>query len=143
MSEPEQISREDINDLLQELEATDLAPVVDQIQKKAEIRILQNPTQQTLMVPVGDPVSNTDFYCGEVLTTSAVVQVEGHNGWAMVLDNKPDLTLAIAILDGAWAADLHKDSIRRLILAATVKRVRQQEQQAKAGQATTVHFDLM
>lgn len=138
-----QITREDINELLQEVNLDQIQHLAEQINQQAGVRILQNPTQQTLMVPVLDPVTNTKFYCGEVLMTSAVVQVESTNGWAMVMDDNPELALNVAILDGAWGADISRESIQELVVLGHRKKTcRIQKEQAEVA-ATKVNFDLM
>jgi len=137
------ITREDLNDLLQEVDLKEIRRLVDQVNTKTTIRIIQHPTQQTLMVPVLDPVSNTKFYGGEVLTTSTVVQVERTNGWAMVMDDNPDLSLAIATLDGAWGASILREEINRLAMKGAELRTHQKRMQQAEVAATTVNFDLM
>ncbi|HHD56333.1 MAG TPA: hypothetical protein ENK89_01485 [Desulfobulbaceae bacterium] len=137
------ISREDLNDLLQEADPATVLRLAEQVRKQATVRILQHPIQETLMVQVNDPITHGRFYSGEVLATSSVAQVNGTNGWAMVMDDNPELSLSMAILDGAWGDGCRKKQIRELALQAKKARfLRQQRQQAEVA-ATAVKFDLM
>lgn len=137
------VTREDLNDLLQEADFTEVKLLAGKIRKNEDVRILQNPTQETLMVPVNDPITRGRFYSGEILATSTVVQVNGTNGWSMVMDDNPDLSLSMAILDGAWGSDCLREQIEKVALKAKKSRsIRQQRQQGEVA-ATAVKFDLM
>ncbi|BCO10400.1 hypothetical protein GF1_27760 [Desulfolithobacter dissulfuricans] len=138
-----QIKRENLNDLLQEIAREDVQHLADRISRRAVIHILQHSTQHTLLVPVFDPVSQSRFYSGEALVTSAVVQVNGCNGWAMVMDDQPELALAIAVLDGAWGAVLFREDIARLVQQGIRSRTLTRQRQQNEVAATEVNFDLL
>ncbi|WP_456386908.1 phosphonate C-P lyase system protein PhnG [Desulfolithobacter sp.] len=138
-----QIKREDLNDLLQEVAREDVQHLADHISRNTVIHILQHPTQHTLLVPVFDPVSQSRFYSGEALVTSAVVQVNGCNGWSMVMDDQPELALACAIIDGAWGAVIFREDIARLIQQGIRTRTLARKRQQNEVAATEVNFDLL
>jgi len=137
------INREDLNDSLQHVECFRLEELTDIIIDKYEVQVIQKPNPQTLLVPVHDPVSNTEFYAGEVLVTAAVVKVEAGNGWGMVMDDNGELALQIAILDGAWDADLYRDEIAVLVEDGRVVLGEKQTLEQEKASATRVNFDLL
>jgi alpha-D-ribose 1-methylphosphonate 5-triphosphate synthase subunit PhnG len=107
------------------------------------VEIIQKPTRQTLLLPVKDPINKGSFFSGEVLVTSTIVQVNNENGWAMVLDENNDLSRAVAILDGAFAAGILQQPILRL--AEKGKNVIRDEEEKinRKVEETRVSFDLM
>lgn len=143
MNEHTSLSREDLNDILQHADDKEVHALATMIRTAAEVRPLQHPTSQTLLVPVHDPISGNSFYCGEILATAAVVEVAGKSGWAMVMDDKAELALDIATLDGAWAADLHQKEIHALLVKTAVERTRKQQQDRSRTASTRVNFDRM
>ena len=103
------MEREQLSYLLQNADGEELMVLVENIIESANVSILANPAQQTLLVPVFDPVTKKKFYGGEILVTQALVDIEGHKGWGMVMDNNPDLSLAVAICDAAFSAEIMED----------------------------------
>ena len=73
------------------------------------------PTEQTLLVPVKDPISNSEFYAGEVLVTSTIVQVENTKGWSMVMDSNEKLSLYVAVLDACFESNIYKNEIELIL----------------------------
>ncbi len=121
----------------------ELSLLAEKVGESGDIQIIQQPATETLMVPVNDPVNNGSFFAGEALVSSAVVQVNKVNGWAMVLDDKADFALNIAILDGAYGAGVEQDSIRRLAAQGKENHRQQKSKREKKVGSTKVSFDLM
>ncbi len=136
-------AREDLNDVLQHADNRELHALATMIRAVAEVRILQHPTSQTLLLPVHDPISGSSFYGGEILATAAVVEVAGKNGWAMVMDDKAELALDIATVDGSWAAGLYREEITALALKTVAQCTRRQQENGSRTAATKVKFDQM
>ncbi len=137
------MEREDLNYYLQKVPAEELLTLCEKVNDEARVAIIQKPTRQTLLLPVKDPINQGSFYSGEVLVTSTIVQVNSENGWAMVLDENNDLSRAVAILDGAFAAGILRQEV--LALAGKGKKIIGEEQ-AKINlkvEGTRVSFDLM
>ena len=78
------MKREDINSFAQLVKIEELKKLYEKIDENYGVKILTAPTEQTLLVPVKDPISNGSFYAGEVLVTSTIVEVKDTKGWAMV-----------------------------------------------------------
>lgn len=137
------MKREDINSLAQLVKIKKLKKLYEKIDKNYKLKILTAPTEQTLLVPVKDPISNGSFYSGEVLVTSTIVQVENTKGWAMVMDSNEELSLYIASLDACFEANIYKDEITNILVNA---KNHYEEKNRKINQkvnSTRVSFDLL
>ena len=152
-----QIQREYLNFILQSALLDELENLAQKIQTHFTLEILQNPTQQTLMLPVKDPISGGEFYAGEVLVTTSLVALQDKDsvntkaqGFAMVLDDNPKHSLYIAIIDAYYGLSLEsnlQDSITQEIQALVVKTQEKikQAQILKNHEVdkTRVNFELM
>lgn len=137
------MKREDINDLAQLVQLDELENLYKKIDKNYQVKILTKPTEQTLLVPVRDPISGGSFYAGEVLVTSTIVQVEETKGWSMVMDVNEGLSLFTAVLDACFEKGIYKDEIEFLLLNAQSKKVEEVKKRNKKVNSTKVSFDLM
>ncbi len=137
------MERESLNFYMQQADPKALSEICQSVERCAAVALLQEPTVQTLLVPVADPVTGGSFYSGEVLVTSAIAQVGTGKGWAMVLDENPELAAKIAILDAAFAAGVEREAV--VALMEHGKKRYEQKARELAGQveATRVSFDLM
>jgi len=137
------MEREQLNFFIQKAPTGELAQLRQQIESLAEVQLIQQPTPQTLLVPVKDPINGGEFLGGEVLVTSAIARVDGNNGWAMVMDDNPELATTAAIVDGAFAAEICIDAIMRIaeMGSQTFNREKAATNQQIAG--TKVSFDLL
>ena len=104
---------------------------------------VKKPTPQTLLVPVTDPVNGATFYGGEVLVTSGLVQVNGVNGWSMVMDDNPELAQLVAVLDAAFAAGIDEEEIVALAGRGQAIWTGRAAEEAAAVRATRVAFELL
>lgn len=137
------MKREDINNFAQLVKIEELKKLYEKIDENHGVKILTAPTEQTLLVPVKDPISNGSFYAGEVLVTSTIVQVKDTKGWAMVMDSNEELSLYIATLDACFEANIYKDEITNILEKAKNK---DDEKNSKINQkvnSTRVSFDLL
>ncbi len=146
------MQRESLNFILQYADSEQLNAIINLIKNKHNIDILQPPTQQTLMLPVKDPISGGEFYAGEVLvTTSLICMYIGENrvqGWAMVLDDDKELSLQIAIIDGYYGfyenrEDNIKSSIIELVMQTNEQKESRQKRINQEIDSTRVNFELM
>ena len=104
--------------------------------------LLQEPTIQTLLVPVADPVRRQLLLRRGPGDNCHRPGRDG-KGWAMVLDENPELAAKIAILDAAFAAGIEREAV--VALMEHGKKRYEQKARELAGQveATRVSFDLM
>ena len=137
------MEREQLNYFLQQVEVEELLALSDAVEKQAEVELLRKPTSQTLLVPVHDPINQGSFISGEILVTSALVQVNTINGWSMVMDDTPETAVSIAILDGAFAAGILREEIQQLALRGKENTEKEQAELNTRVHATRVAFDLL
>jgi alpha-D-ribose 1-methylphosphonate 5-triphosphate synthase subunit PhnG len=137
------MEREQLNFFLQQVGVAGLSPLCAVIEAEAEVEVLQKPTAQTLLVPVHDPINGGSFIGGEVLVTSAIVQVNGTAGWAMVMDDNPLLATSVAMLDAAFAAGIRIDAIVILALRGKEGHEQKKDERNYRVKGTKVAFDLL
>lgn len=137
------MEREQLNQWLQHAPVDELFALQRRIEEKATVELIQKPVAQTLLVPVCDPINSGSFISGEVLTTSAIVQVDKANGWAMVMDVNNELAIALAVLDGAFAAEILKEQVVELALQGKNGMEHERAQLNAKVKSTRVAFDLL
>lgn len=137
------MKREDVNNLSQLVKIEKLEKLYKKIDKNFKVKILTAPTEQTLLVPVKDPISGGSFYAGEVLVTSTIVQVKDSKGWSMVMDSNEKLSLYTSVLDACFEADIYKDEIKDLLKDAKKQKNKDMKNLNKKVNSTRVSFDLM
>lgn len=137
------MKREDINNFAQLVKIEELKKLYEKIDENHGVKILTAPTEQTLLVPVKDPISNGSFYAGEVLVTSTIVQVKDTKGWAMVIDSNEELSLYIATLDACFEANIYKDEITNILEKAKNKDDKKNSKINQKVNSTRVSFDLL
>lgn len=137
------MKREDINSLAQLVSIKKLEKIYKKVDEKYDIQVLTAPTEQTLLVPVHDPISQSVFYAGEVLVTTTIVQVKNTKGWSMVMDSNNDLSLYVSVLDACFEAGILKDEIIELLKNAKAKKKDEDKKINRKVNSTRVSFDLM
>lgn len=137
------MQRELLNFALQQVDRTLLAELSHRIQAEHQVRLIQKPTAQTLLLPVHDPVVNGTFFGGEVLVTSVIVRVNECEGWSMVMDEDGELAIHVAVLDGAWAAEVERGAVEELAMLGQQSHEQHCRRQAGEVAKTRVSFDLM
>lgn len=137
------MKREDINNFAQLVKIEELKKLYEKINENYGVKVLTAPTEQTLLVPVKDPISNGSFYAGEVLVTSTIVQVENTKGWAMVMDSNEELSLYIASLDACFEANIYKNEITNILENAKNNNEEKNRKINQKVNSTRVSFDLL
>ena len=137
------IAREQLSYLLQNADNDRLMELTQKLIEQNSVCVLSNPAQQTLMVPVLDPVTNTRFYSGEILVTQALIEINGVKGWSMVMDSDTELALAVAVCDGAFDADISRAEITALAEEGKQKISSILKDEAEKTASTRVSFDMM
>lgn len=137
------MEREELNFFMQKSPAQNISNLCRAIRERASVEQIQKPTPQTLLVPVRDPINGGTFLGGEVLVTSAITQVNDNNGWAMVMDDNPQLAADLAIIDGAFAGGICTDEI--IHIAKQGQQAYEEEKARVNAQIaeTRVAFDLL
>ncbi len=137
------IQREELNFILQHTPLEILKDLYKKIDELFEITILSQPSTQTLLVPVKDPITDGEFYAGEVLVTSCIVKIDNEKGWSMVQDENEQLSLYIAVFDAIFETSRFQDDIIKIALVTKEKIQEKSNILNKKINATRVSFDLM
>lgn len=137
------MEREELNFFMQKSPEHEISKLCNEITDRTTVQLIQKPTPQTLLVPVKDPINGGTFLGGEVLVTSAIVQVDGNNGWAMVMDDNPEMATNLAIVDGAFAAGICVDEITRIAEQGRQVFDFEKEKENEQVAGTRVAFDLL
>jgi len=137
------IKRENLNYILQHVKIETLKKLYKKIDEKLGVMIVSKPSSQTLLVPVIDPISGGEFYAGEVLVTSTIVEVNKNKGWSMVQDDHEKLSLYIACCDAVFESAEFKDEIIKLCNETKFDLENKQKIVNKKVNSTRVNFDLM
>jgi alpha-D-ribose 1-methylphosphonate 5-triphosphate synthase subunit PhnG len=74
------------------------------------ITVLENRTGLA-MLPMRDPVAGATFFLGEVLLAEAWVRAGGAEGYAACLGRDLEQSLAVALLDAAYAGGVERAAI--------------------------------
>jgi alpha-D-ribose 1-methylphosphonate 5-triphosphate synthase subunit PhnG len=135
--------REDLNFFLQYIEISDLDKLVEKIKRKENVRILLEPHQTTLLIPVHDPVGKLIFYAGEILVTQCFVEVNNIKGWSMVKDHNNKLAEYIAILDSCFTQNIYIEDIKYLMKQGENIYQSIIEDNLNVANATKVSFEIM
>jgi alpha-D-ribose 1-methylphosphonate 5-triphosphate synthase subunit PhnG len=111
----------------------------------SSIRVLQEPNPQLLMHRVTDPVEHRPFNLGEVLVTTAEIELDdAERGYAMVPGRARAKAVSGAIVDAAVeAGHERRDAIVEDLRAAEADREDRRERQWAESRATTVDFGTM
>lgn len=93
-------------ELLAELRDSEMADVADRAGLAAigEPVIVSGPTVGMVMMRVVEGARGDLFNFGEVLVTECQVEVDGQEGWAMLMGSRPTAARTAATLDAAIAA---------------------------------------
>lgn len=137
------MQREEINYLSQLVDVNDLKTLYKKIKKNYEVHILTPSCEQTLLLPIKDPISNGSFYSGEVLVTSTIVEVNKEKGWSMIMDSNKKLSLYTAVIDACYAKNIYKNEIIELLNNALENDTKNKEYKYKQVNSTKVNFDLL
>lgn len=137
------MQREEINYIFQKASIQELKKLYKKIDEKLGVNIINQPTSQTLLVPIKDPISGGEFYAGEALVTSCIVEVDKNQGWAMVQDDNEELALYIASIDAVFDAGIFFSDIENLYIQIIGQLEAEEKKINQKVNATRVSFDLM
>jgi alpha-D-ribose 1-methylphosphonate 5-triphosphate synthase subunit PhnG len=137
------MKREELNYIFQHAKLEDIKQLHKKIDKKYGVVVINKPTSQTLLVPVKDPISQGEFYAGEALVTSTIVEVNKQKGWSMVQDDNEKISLYIATIDAVFDSKEFENEIKEIYEQTTKKLNKKRKQLNQKVNSTRVSFDLM
>lgn len=77
-----------------------------EVEKNHEVKIIEEPSYGLVMIKARESAKNTLFYLGETLVTESKVYVNGEIGLGIVQGDKPELAYNLAVIDGAYNANI-------------------------------------
>ncbi|MBE6071471.1 MAG: phosphonate C-P lyase system protein PhnG [Clostridium butyricum] len=87
------------------------------IEEKYDIRTIDEPNNGLVMIKMRETAKKQLFYLGEVLVTEAKININGHLGMGIVVGDNEELAVNLAIIDGAYKANLKEiDAWEELLL---------------------------
>jgi alpha-D-ribose 1-methylphosphonate 5-triphosphate synthase subunit PhnG len=106
-----------------------------------DLRILQAPTAQLLRHQIHEPVARSRFNLGEVLVTTAEVELGAAKGYAMVPGRAEARALAGAVVDAAVAGGHPRSkAIAATLETAAAEREQGRDERWAEAQQTVVAF---
>jgi phosphonate C-P lyase system protein PhnG len=138
------MEKEKIFELIMQGDLSDIAPLADRMRQVIEHRIIKSPQQELVMFQAEESVEKIDFNVGEVLVTSAEVQVKDTIGYSMIMEIDEQKALDCALLMGIYEAGLpQKEEVEGLAESIHLKLARQLQEERKIVSSTRVSFEVM
>ena len=103
--------------------------------------IVKEPAKTLTMIRLRDPVKEGNFYIGEVIACEAAVEINGVQGFSVMMGDDTEKTLAIAILDAAINMGVFGNTARLVALEKEQNKRIMQEHAMTLN--TMVHFESM
>lgn len=118
--------------------------LADSVRKKYEIKVIEEPNQGLVMIKMRETAQKELFYLGEVLVTEAKVYVNGALGMGIVKGENEELAMNLAIIDGAYKANIEELELWREILIKAQKEIEAcEKREASKILETKVDFSTM
>lgn len=122
-------SRKEYTRVLAAAESVKVQALAGQITERYRVRSLR-PAQKTLiMIQVREPVKASRFYLGEAVCCEAMVEINGHRGFAAMLGDDFEKVTAAAVIDAAFAAELTECTE----LEQQIQRLDEEQKEQRAG----------
>lgn len=98
-----------------------------EIEEKYDIKTIDEPNNGLVMIKMRETAKKQLFYLGEVLVTEAKIQINGHLGMGIVAGDNEELAINLAIIDGAYKANLKETSKWEELLLNEEKNIKEKE----------------
>lgn len=109
-----------------------------------EVKIIQAPETCLVMMPARDSVEQSSFFLGELLVTEAVVEINGHRGYGLAMEDRPEHALTYAIIDAALNGNLPEaQEINVLVEQAQDEITSRLELEKRMIASTRVNFAIL
>lgn len=99
-----------------------------EIEEKHDIKTIDEPNNGLVMIKMRETAKKQLFYLGEVLVTEAKIQINGHLGIGIVAGDNVELAINLAIIDGAYKANLKEISKWEELLLNEEKLIKEKEE---------------
>lgn len=114
------------------------------IMQRYTVNVIRKPAKTLVMVRMRETVEKAEFYLGELLACEALVEVEGHKGFALLAGDDTQKVLCAAVLDAVCKSDLpEKESIFRALEAEEAAIAARKSQEIRQHAASKVQFHTL
>lgn len=109
-----------------------------------QVKVIQEPETCLVMMPARDSARQNAFFLGEVLVTEAVVEIDGHRGYGLAMEDRPEQALTYAIIDAALNGNLPEaEQINQLLGEAREEINKRLEREKRMIASTRVNFAVL
>lgn len=114
------------------------------LMRERDINVLREPATALVMMCAKDSF-DTDFCLGEILVTEAEVEFAGNKGYAMVLGDEPDRSLAVASANAVFQGNDNdlQHAIRNILKTQAAMIAETEEIERNLAASTRVNFENM
>ena len=136
--------KEKIFEVIMQGASSDIHPLADKMRQSIQHRIIKSPKLELVMFQAEESVEKIDFNVGEVLVTSAEVQVEDAIGYSMIMETDQQKALDCALLMGIYEARLPQmKEIENLVDSMHNKMIKKLREEREIVSSTRVNFEVM
>jgi len=120
------------------------ARFAEEIVRRYQVREIERPNNGLVMLKIRESAQNSLFNIGEVLVTESKVQINGHLGIGITIDNNPELAYNLAIVDAAYNAQLPETpEWNEILIKEEIKNNQREEVNNRKILKTKVSFETM
>lgn len=134
----------DYREILTESSLSIWEEVSNKLASNYQVKVIQAPETCLIMMPALDSAQQGSFFLGELLVTEAVVEINGHRGYGLAMEDSPENALTYAIIDAALTGKLPEtEEINQLLTQAQEEIIRGIEQEKRMIASTRVKFTIL
>lgn len=127
--------------IMSKADRSKIIELADEVKTANNVVIVKEPEKALAMIKMREPVKESLFYLGEVIVTEATVAVNGVNGTAVTMGDDFEKTLAMAIIDAGYNANVFgKESV---LLELEKEQIIREEKENAMFMKTMVNFNSM
>ena len=121
-----------------------LASVILEQRENLQVKLLSGPRQGLVMLRVRETVADSLFNAGEILVTEVKLELDGQFGFGVVMGDRPQLAMAIALIDAALRSGGElADGLTRELETLDQQITQKNEKEQALVAATKVDFERM
>ena len=118
--------------------------LADKAASGMEVTLLKEPEKTMVLLQIKEPVRQSRFYLGELLTAHCIVEIGGVRGAAVLMGDDLDKVRAAAVLDAAHSGDFPGFAlVEPELLRLEEKRRAEEARKAAAVRKTQVSFQSL
>ena len=137
-------NKKEFSKILASCSTEQLKSLAAPVMERHRVDILRTPAKTLVMIRMRETVADSDFYLGETIAAEAMVAVDGHKGFALLMGDALEKALSPAVIDAVWHGNLpEKTEIAPVLDRAREAMVQKRREEAARYARTQVHFHVM